>query len=266
MADDNAGVGHGKGKEGILNLFTRVAPLIILVMGVALAVGATACGGGGGEGRDTPSVEVTPQPTATAEGETPEAAVTPEPTAPAESTVEPSTEAVDAAFAAALEQFDAVSDADCETNNPQNKTCAGLSSQPSEVPRGIAVFGVGAPAGPGFVGVLGRDAAGEWKVWREVQQDYQLLTLPGDALVCGYGAGLTVVSAPAADAAAVGVLEDLTRVRAEEFVLTEQASDLQHGYGWFRLSSPLDGWAYSKYLTNASWEDCSTHDAMEPGP
>ena len=249
-----------------MNLFTGAARLVILVMAAALAVGATACGGDGGEGRDTPSLEVTPQPTAPAEGETPEAAVTPEPTAPAEPTVEPSPKAEDAALAAALELFDAVSDADCETNNPQNKSCAGLSSQPSEVQRGIAVFGVGAPDGPGFVGVLGRDPAGEWKVWREVQQDYQLLTLPGDALVCGYGAGLTVGSAPTAAAAAVGVLEDLTRVRAEEFVLTEQASDLQHGYGWFRLSSPLDGWAYSKYLTNASWEDCSMHDAMEPGP
>ncbi len=249
-----------------MNPFTRVAPLIILVMAAALVVGATACGGDGGEGRDTPSLEVTPQPTATAEGETPEAAVTPEPTAPAEPTVELSTEAVDAAFAAALELFDAVSDADCETNNPQNKSCAGLSSQPSTVQRGIAVFGVASPDGPGFAGVLGRDPAGEWKFWRAGQQDYQLLTLPGDALVCGYGAGLTVGSAPTADAAAVGVLDDLTRVRAEEFVLTERASDLQHGYGWFRLSSPLDGWAYSKYLTAASWEDCSTHDAMEPGP
>ncbi len=249
-----------------MNLFTRVAPLIILVMAAAVAVGATACSGGAGEGRDTPSVEVTPRPTATAEGDIPEAAVTPEQTAPAEPTVEPSPEAVDAAIEAALELFDAVSDADCETNNPQNKLCAGLTSQPSAVQRGIAVFGVGAPAGGGFVGVLGRDPAGEWKVWREVQQDYQLLTLPGDALVCGYGAGLTVGSSPAADGAAVGVLEDLTTVRAEEFVLTEQAIDQQHGYGWFRLSSPLDGWAYSKYLTNASWEDCSTHDAMEPGP
>ncbi len=266
MVVDNAGVGHGKDKEGILNLFTGAARLVILVMAAALAVGATACGGDGGEGPDTPSLEVTPQPTATAEGETPEAAVTPESTAPVEPTVEPSTEAADAALTAALEHFDAVSDADCETNNPQNKVCAVLSSQPSEVQRGIAVFGVGGPDGGGFVGVLGRDQTGEWKVWREVQQDYQLLTLPGDALVCGYGAGLTVVSSPTADAAAVGVLDDLTRVRAEEFVLTERASDLQHGYGWFRLSSPLDGWAYSKYLTNASWGDCSLHDALEPGP
>ena len=235
-------------------------------MAAALAVGATACGGDGGKGRDTPSLEVTPQPTVTAEGETPEAAVTPEPTAPAEPTVEPSPEAVDAAFAAALEHFDAVSDADCETNNPQNKSCAGLSSQPSTVQRGIAVFGVSGPDGGGFAGVLGRDPAGEWKVWRKVQQDYQLLILPGDALVCGYGAGLTVGSAPTADAAAVGVLDDLTTVRAEEFVLTEQASDPAYGYGWFRLSSPLDGWAYSKYLTNASYGDCSLHDGMEPGP
>ncbi len=68
------------------------------------------------------------------------------------------------------------------------------------------------------------------------------------------------------DVRVVGVLEDLTAVRAGEFVLTEQAIDQQHGYGWFRLSSPLDGWACSNYLTNASWEDCVLHDAIEPGP
>ena len=249
-----------------MNLFTGAARLVILVMAAALAVGAIACGGDGGESPDTPSLEVTPQPTATAEGETPEAAVTPEPTAPAEPTVEPSPEAVDAAFAAALEHFDAVSEADCETNNPQNKLCAALISQPSTVQRGIAVFGLHDPDGPGFVGVLGRDPSGEWKFWFGGQQTHQLLTLPGDALVCGYGAGLTVGSAPETDAAAVGVLEDLTTVRAEEFVLTEQARDPAHGYGWFRLSLPLNGWAYSKYLTAASGGDCFLHDGMEPGP
>jgi hypothetical protein len=249
-----------------MNLFTGAARLVVLVMAAALAVGATACGGDGGESPDTPTLEVTPQLTAVAEGETPEAAVTPEPTAPAEPTVEPSPEAVDAALAAALEYVGAVSDADCESNNPQNKPCAGLSSQPSTVQRGIALFGVSGPDGGGFVLVLGRDPAGEWKFWRAGQQDYQLLTLPGDALVCGYGAGLNVGSAPETGAAAVGVLEDLTTVRAEEFVLTEPGSDPAHGYGWFRLSSPLDGWAYSRYLTAASLGDCILHDGMEPGP
>jgi hypothetical protein len=193
----------------------------------------------------------------------PQAAATPEVTTESTPT---SQQPVDAALAAALEYFDAVSDADCQTNNPQNRQCVDLLSQPSTVQGGIAVFGVGSPDGGGFAGVLGRDPDGEWEFWRAGQQDYQLLTLPGDALVCAYGAGLNVRSAATTDAPAVGVIEDLTGVRAEEFVLTEPGSDLQNGYGWFRLSSPLDGWAYSKYLTAASLDDCDLHDALEPGP
>ena len=239
-----------------------LAPLLVPLLVATVALG---CKGDDGESPMT-SPATTPEATGEAiPGVTPSppAAATPEVTAEPTPTTEP---AVDAALAAALEYFDAVSDADCETNNPQNRNCAGLSSQPSTVQRGIAMFGVGPPDGGGFVGVLGRDAAGVWKFWRAGQQDYQLLTLPGDALVCAYGAGLNVRSEPTTDAPAVGTIEDLTGVRAEEFVLTEQRSDdlQQHGYGWFRLSSPLAGWAYSKYLTNASWEDCAQHDALEP--
>ncbi len=237
---------------------------------VPLLVATVALGCGGDEGESpvtTPAT--TPEAAAEATGEatpgatsSPQAAATPEVTAEPTPTSQP---AVDPALVAALEYFDAVSDADCQTNNPQNKRCVGLSSQPSTVQRGIAVFGVASPDGPGgFAGVLGRDPAGEWKFWRAGQQDYQLLTLPGDALVCAYGSRLNVRSEPTTDAPAVGVMEDLTAVRAEEFVLTEQGSDLQQGHGWFRLSSPLDGWVYSKYLTAALWDDCALHDALEP--
>ncbi len=222
---------------------------------VPLLVATVALGCEGDEGESTmTSPATTPEAPAEATGEaTP--GVTTEPTP----TTKP---AVDAAIAAALEYFDAVGDADCETNNPQNKQCVGLSSQPSTVQRGIAVFGVGSPDGPGFAGVLGLDPAGEWNFWRAGQQDYQLLTLPGDALVCAHGAGLNVRSEPTTDAPAVGIIEDLTGIRAEEFVLTEPGSDLQNGYGWFRLSSPMYGWAYSKYLTAASLDDCTLHDAL----
>ena len=183
-----------------------------------------------------------------------------------EATAEPtlaSEQAVDSALAAALEYYDAVSDADCQTNNPQNKQCIGLSSQLSTVQGGIAVFGVASPDGPGFMAVLGLDPSGEWKFWRAGHQDYQLLILPGDALVCAYGSRLNVRSEPTTDAPAVGVLEDLTGARAEEFVLTVPG-ELQFGYGWFRLSSPLVGWVYSKYLTAAGWGDCALHDDLEP--
>ncbi len=240
-----------------------LAPLLVPLLVATVAFG---CGGDDGESPLT-SPASTPEATGEAMSDVtpnPQATATPEVTPAAPS---PATEpAVDAAIAAALANFDAVSDADCQTNNPQNRNCAGLSSQPSTVQLGIAVFGVGPPDGGGFVGVLGLDQAGEWKFWRASQQDYQLLALPGDALVCAYGSGLNVRSEPTTDAPAVGTIEDLAGVRAEEFVLTEQGSDdqQQHGYGWFRLSSPLAGWAYSKYLTAAGWDDCSLHDALEP--
>jgi hypothetical protein len=205
----------------------------------ALALLALACSDDEGSGREELAATPSPQAAATA---------------------------VDAAFAAALEHFDAVSDADCTTNNPQEKDCVSAQSQPSTVQRGIAVFGVGPPDGPGFVGVLGRDPAGEWNFWLGGQQFYQLLILPEDMIVCAESQRLNVRSAPMTDAPVVGKLEDLTMVRAEEFVLTEPGSGPQQGYGWFRLSSPLDGWAYSKYLTNASQGDCTLHDALEPGP
>ena len=83
-----------------------------------------------------------------------QAAATPEVTA---APTLASEQAVDSAIAAALEYYDAVSDADCLTNNPQNKQCVGLSSQPSTVQGGIAVFGVASPDGTGFVAVLGLD-------------------------------------------------------------------------------------------------------------
>jgi hypothetical protein len=239
--------------------------LTALLVPLLVATVALGCDGDEGESPMT-SPATTPEATGEAtDGVTP----SPQATATPEATTErlpTSQQAVDAAFAAALDYFDAVSDADCETNNPQNKQCVRLASRPSTVQRGIAVFSVASPGGPGFAGVLGRDPDGEWEFWRAGQQDYQLLTLTGDALVCAYGAGLNVRSDPTTDAPAVGVIEDLTEVRAEEFVLTERGGDLQQGYGWFRLSSPLDGWAYSKYLTAARWDDCALHDALEPEP
>ncbi len=250
---------------------------VALLVPLLVATVALGCDGDDGESPGTTpattpvtSPATTPEAPAEATGEATPGVL---PSPPAADTPEAMTEptpinqpAVDAALAAALEYFDAVSDADCETNNPQNKQCVGLASQPATVQLGIAVFGVASPEGPGFAGVLGRDPAGEWMFWRGGQQDYQLLMLPGDALVCAFGEGLNVRSASTTDAPAVGVIDDLTVVQAEEFVLTEPGSDLQNGYGWFRLSSPMDGWAYSKYLTAASLDDCTLHDALEPGP
>lgn len=167
-------------------------------------------------------------------------------------------------MAAALKRFDGVRDIDCTTNNPQKKGCLKLQTEPSAVQRGIAIFGVSDPGGGGFVGVMGRDQTGEWKFWFGTQNAYQLLTLPGEMLVCAEDQGLNVRSAPTTDAPTATVLKDMTVVRGEEFVLTEPASDtLKAGYGWYRLSSPQEGWAYSKYLINAALRDCSTRNVQE---
>jgi len=238
-----------------------------------------ACGGQEEEEAAAPTAAtpeaVTPTEAETEEAEPSPTAVPPSPTTPAGTVATTSTavprgtqtaqQAADAAFAAALEHFQAVSEEDCETNNPQKKQCVSAQSSPSEAQRGIATFGVYDPEGiGGFVGVLGRDPAGEWRLWFTTQQAYQLLTLPGDMLACAEGQTLNVRSAPTTNAPVLSSLEDLTTVRAEEFVLTEPASDPDNpGYGWYHLSAPLDGWAYSKYLTNALLSDCSLRDGIE---
>jgi hypothetical protein len=250
----------------------RYLPVAATLMAALLLFAA--CGGQEEAAAPSATTEAaTPTGAETEEARPSRTAVPPSPTTPAATTTpvpsgtQTSQQAADAAFAAALEQFQAVSEEDCETNNPQKKQCVSAQSSPSEAQRGIAAFGVYDPEGiGGFVGVLGRDPAGEWRLWFETQQAYQLLALPGDMLVCAEGDSLNVRSAPAIDAPVVGSLNDLTAVRAEEFVLTEPASDADEpGYGWYHLSAPLDGWAHSKYLTNALLEDCTLRDAIEAG-
>ena len=140
----------------------------VLVAGIAIALIVAACGDEEGDPSAT-------EPDGASEATTTE-------------TPQTSQQAADAAFAAALKLFDGVGEADCETNNPQSKNCISSQSDQSTVHRGIAVFGVGDPAGGGgYVGVLGQGTDGEWNVWLETQNAYQLLTLPGNMLVCAEG-------------------------------------------------------------------------------
>jgi hypothetical protein len=256
--------------------------LVMLSVVLAASLMVSACGRGSSSPEETPTpgVELTstsiPRPPAgpidTAVPPSPSAPIdaAPAATVPAARAAVPTgtqtgRQAAEAAFAVALRQFEGVSDADCQTNNPQKRPCVSAQSSPSTVQRGIAAFGVSDPEGfGGVVGVLGRDPAGEWRFWFAGQQAYQLLVLPGDMLICAEGDSLNVRSAPATDARIVGSLPDLAAVRAEAFVLTEPASGGQEpGYGWYHLSAPLDGWAYSKYLTNALLGDCALRDGIE---
>ncbi|MFQ5880031.1 MAG: hypothetical protein ACE5IZ_07670 [Dehalococcoidia bacterium] len=252
----------------------KLATVIPLAL-AALLLGS-ACGGGGQPaasptpGAPSPTVVSQASPTLTPTPVTPTPSARPTPGATVTATATPvatataaSQQAVDAALAAALKVFDGLTDADCLANNPHKKDCVAPRSQPSTVQRGVAVFRVSYPgAPPVFGGVLGRDPAGEWKFWVAGQNYPHMVTLPGDVLVCAEGERLNVRSAPTIHAPVVGKLNHLTTARAEEFVLTEPGSyPRKRGYGWYRLSAPQEGWAYSKYLTGDG--SCAFRDALE---
>src|SRR5205085_12312267 len=118
--------------------------------------------------------------------------------------------ATGAAMAAALQVFNAVPQADCLAGSPAKPICVALQSTPADIDRGFAVFGVGDVDGNGgFLGVLGRTGAGDWKLWFTSQNPYQLTRLPGDMIVCADGTGVNVRSGPSADADRVDGLPDL---------------------------------------------------------
>src|SRR5439155_9464332 len=114
------------------------------------------------------------------------------------------------------------------------------------------------PNGSGATGVLGRDGNGAWQRWFGYQNPpYQLLKLPGDVRVCAGPDRLNVRSTPTITGQILKSLDPETTARAEEFVLTqvEQPGSGQEpskpGYGWYHLSAPQEGWAYSQFLADA---------------
>jgi hypothetical protein len=161
-------------------------------------------------------------------------------------------------LAAALQIFDGTDDPECIAG-AGDTVCVRPASTPEQAARGIATFGVSGsgPSGAGgYFGVLGRDPAGAWQFWYGTQNvSYQLLYLPGELIVCAAD-GLNVRSGPSVEAPVVGTLPDLTRVSAEQFTLTQpgtmptESSGQVVGSGWYRLSSPIEGWASASYLTN----------------
>lgn len=170
-----------------------------------------------------------------------------------------------AAYDAALQVFNAVPVADCSSNNPGGKNCLNWSSTASTPANGVAAFNVGSPDGGGALMVLGLEADGQtWGRWFSTQQAlYQAVSLPADMLVCAGGSGLTVYAGHSTSSGAAGTVDDGNTVHAEEFVLTSAGSTSANGTGWYKLSSPVAGWADADDLSIASLGDCSFHDALQ---
>jgi hypothetical protein len=142
---------------------------------------------------------------------------------------------------------------------PEGKACVYPRSSADHIRRGIALFGAELAHA-----VVARGRDGVWRYWLSTQGTYLLLTLPGEMLVCADGEGLNVRAEPDINAPIVGGLADLTRVRGEEFVLTEPGNydPRRLGSGWYRLSAPVEGWVHSHYVPDAERRDCQTRDGQ----
>lgn len=218
---------------------------------------AAACGGDDG-GDPTPTTGATASSPTLAATAASSATAAPTPTHP------PAT-AADAALAAAAMKYNAIirpATEPCSRDNPRGQPCAWLSSPAASAERGVLAIGVWAASGNGgFVAIYGRNGAGAWDLWFPTQnQSYHVWNLPADMAVCADGDGLNVRRAPGADSPIVTLLKDTTRVRAEEFVLTAPASGERQGTGWYRVSSPVEGWAHSSFLSDGKLNDCSLRD------
>ena len=187
-------------------------------------------------------------------------------------------EALAAAFAATLRLFDGTPADECTPRfweelqaAPRSGACVEPQSTAAHAARGIALFGINSfgPTEDGGIGqggaiaVMARGPDGQWRLWYGTQNfSYRLLVLPGDMIVCADGDGANLRAGPSTDASIVAVLPDLTPVRAERFTLTEPAAGRAQaaGTGWYQLSAPLEGWAFSQLLSDAQYGDCSMRD------
>ncbi|TMB68942.1 MAG: SH3 domain-containing protein [Chloroflexi bacterium] len=225
---------------------------IVVALAFAGAAGL-ACGGGGD--KEQPSISSSASI----------AAITRGASASASPSQAPSQDPAEAALAAAIELIDGVSEADCTTNNPEQKECVSIDpNNRNAASLGIAVLGVEAPAGSGAALLMGREADGNWAYYAGGQQYYQASKLPGEMRVCTQGTGLNVRAEASADAQLVRTVEDNSTVTGEEFVLTQPGTpppSFVAGYGWYRISAPVEGWVYSKFVSGLA--DCSLHDSLE---
>ena len=230
--------------------------LAALLVPLLVATLAIAC-----EEEEQKAAEVTPSPEATPSA-SPTIGATPRPdTATPES-------AADRALAAAEVVFSGVVAPNCMPT-AESPVCI-LPLPSADTPeRGIAAFQTSFYPGGGAIEFLGKTPEGEWQFWFGTQDiPYQLAVLPGDMRVCAGGAGLNLHASPSVDSEALALLSDDEVVAVDRFALTEPGkrspTAAEAGYGWYHLTSPEEGWAYSKYLSDGSLDDCSVHDALVP--
>jgi hypothetical protein len=247
--------------------------LVTLLTGIALGLvtlALAACGGAGDEGTGTTS----PVPTGTSAAQPTASPRTGGPsTSPAvggpTATATPAASEAAQAAAAATAIFGGVVDAAC-TPSPETPVCIIPDPSLGTPERGTAAFATSEYPGSGAMEFLGQTPAGEWQFWFGTQDiTYQLTVLPGEMRVCAGGEGLKVRSSGAVEADVLTVLNDDAIITVDRFLLTEPGSrspttGAQAGFGWYHLTSPQEGWAYSRYLSAASLGDCSVHDALVP--
>ena len=144
--------------------------------------------------------------------------------------------------------------------------CSGPACAAPDPARGILGFRYDYPGQliQGGVVLMARDAAGGWGLWwAGARLTFHRFDLPGAMLVCADGAGLSVRAAPSADAPVRAVLPDLTPVVGEQFVLTAAGSVAgENGYGWYRISAPIEGWVAGDYVADAGLGDCTLRDML----
>lgn len=220
---------------------------------VVVAV-ATACGGGSpaGDGAATPRPPASAMARPSPAGASPTAMAT------------PASPQAAAAFQAALRLFGGLSEPECRA---EHRPCVAASPQPDSPERGTAVFSVtGLQAGGGFLAVLARDRTGAWTEWLHdptPAATYQLFALPGEMLVCADGRGAGIRATPSVDSPTIATLPDLTKVTAEEFLLTDPSPEpaAAPGFGWYRVRTEKgEGWAYSTFVADGRMTDCSVRN------
>jgi hypothetical protein len=228
-------------------------PLIAIALALALAFAA--CGGGGDEDVSTASPGPTGAATVAPSGSTPLPAAT---STPAEA---------DRATEAAKALLGGVLDTTC-TPSPETPICVAPNLSLGSPDHGTAAFVTSEYPDGGAMEFLGQTPEGEWKFWFGAQNvTYQLTVLPGDMRVCAGGEGLNVRESPDRESESLTLLNDGITIRVDRFVLTEPGTTApvttaHAGFGWYHVTSPQQGWAYSKYLAAASLGDCSVHDAQ----
>jgi hypothetical protein len=174
---------------------------------------------------------------------------------------------LEAANRAAAALSGGVVTADCNEAPAQGAPCLQPASSAANAGRGVAAYLVYGPGGQRSRAVFGRDAQGVWQFWYATQgTSYQLSELPGDLRACASGQGIAVRGEPGAQAAIAGSVRDQATLRAEAFVLTEPAAALDRpGWGFYRVSSPRQGWVSSRLVSDLSLGSCELHDQAERG-